>query len=136
VVTYSLNLAASPLGYTITGVDTYGGWNDGGWDQQLYTVAISTVANPGLFVDYASVNFNPPGTGNPSASQVQITDTTGVLATGVAAVRFRSDQPAAPENGYTGYTEIDVFGAPVPEPVGVGLAGLIVAGLISRRRSV
>ena len=135
-VTYSLNLAASPGGYNITGIDTYGGWNDSGRDQQLYTVAYSTVANPGTFTDITSVNFNPPDTSNPSASRVQITDTTGTLATGVAAIRFTFDQPAAPENGYTGYTELDVFGTPVPEPTALGLAALGGAGLLARRRRI
>lgn len=133
-VTYSLNLAASPQGYRITGIDTYGGWNDNGRDQQLYTVAFSTVANPGSFIDYTSVNFNPTAGGDPTATQVRITDTTGVLADNVAAVRFTFDQPGAPENGYTGYTEIDVFGAPVPEPAGLGALALGAAALFARRR--
>jgi hypothetical protein len=133
-VTYSLNLAASPLGYLITGINTYGGWNDSGRDQQLYTVAFSTVANPGVFVDYTSVNFNPAAAGDPSATRVQITDTTGVLANNVAAIRLTFDQPGAPENGYTGYTEVDVFGRAVPEPTALGLIGLGAAGLLARRR--
>jgi hypothetical protein len=80
------------------------------------------------------VNFNPPDTsGNPSATRVRITDSTGVLATNVAAVRFTFDQPAAPEAGYTGYTEIDVFGTAVPEPASLGLAGVAAIGLLTRR---
>jgi hypothetical protein len=133
-VTYLLNLTASPQGYVITGIDTYGGWNDSGRDQQAYTVAFSTVANPSVFVDYTSVNFNPAAAGDPSATRVQITDTAGVLANNVAAVRFTFDQPAAPENGYTGYTELDVFGRAVPEPTVLGLIGVGAAGLLVRRR--
>ena len=134
-VTYSLNLTASPQGYVITGIDTYGGWNDNGRDQQLYTVSFATAANPNVFAPYTAVNFNPTAGSDPTATRVQITDTTGVLATNVAAIRFTFDQPAAPENGYTGYTELDVFGTAVPEPTGLGLIVLGAAALLARRRS-
>jgi hypothetical protein len=133
-VTYSLNLGASPQGYLINRIATYSGWNDNGRDQQLYTVAFSTVANPTTFVDYATVNFNPTAGSDPTASRVQISDSTGIVANNVAAIRFTFDQPAAPENGYTGYTEIDVIGQAVPEPTALGLVALSAAGLLARRR--
>jgi hypothetical protein len=135
-VTYALNLGASPQGYNLTGIDTYGGWNDQGRDQQLYTVAYSTVADPGTFIDITSVNFNPTAGGDPSASQVSITDTTGTLASNVGAVRFTFNQPAEPENGYTGYVELDVFGTPVPEPTVLGVLAVGALGLLGRRRKV
>ena len=134
-LTYTLDLAANPQGYLVNSIATYGGWNDSGRDQQLYTVAFSTVANPTTFVDYASVNFNPTAGGDPSASRVQINDSTGIAALNVAAVRFTFDQPAAPENGYTGYTEIDVIGRAMPEPTAMGLVALGAAGLLARRRN-
>src|SRR4051812_31981627 len=134
-LTYSLNLAASPQGYLINSIATYGGWNDSGRDQQLYTVAFSKVASPTTFVDYASVNFNPTAGGDPSATRVQLFDPPGIAAITVAAVRFTFDQPAAPENGYTGYTEIDVIGQAVPEPTALGLIALGAAGLLARRRN-
>ena len=133
-ITYSLNLAASPQGYRITGIDTYGGWNDNGRDQQLYTVAYSTTAAPATFTDLTSVNFNPAAGGDPSATRVQITDTTGTLATNVAALRFTFDQPSSPENGYTGYTEIDVFGTAVPEPAAVCVLVAAGVGVLGRGR--
>ena len=107
-----------------------------GRDQQLYTVAYSTVADPGTFVNLAAVNFNPAPSNNPTATRVSITeDALASLATGVAALRFTFDPSAAPENGYTGYTEIDVFGTPVPEPTALGALGLCAVAALSRRRS-
>lgn len=133
-VTYTLDLAASPQGYNITGIDSYAGWNDSGRDQQFYTAAYSTVADPGTFIPITTVNYNPAAGGDPVANRVSITDTTGTLATNVAAVRFDFDPGT--ENGYSGYTEFDVFGAPVPEPTALGLLGLGATGLLARRRRV
>jgi len=93
------------------------------------------VANPTTFVDYATVNFNPTAGSDPTASRVQISDSTGIVANNVAAIRFTFDQPAAPENGYTGYTEIDVIGQAMPEPTAMGLVALGAAGLLARRRN-
>jgi hypothetical protein len=134
-VTYTLNTVASPTGYDLSNVVVYGGWNDNGRDQQAYTVAYSTVGAPGTFIDLATVNFNPAiGGGVQSATRATITEDTLLrLATGVAALRFTF--APAPENGYTGYAEIDVNGtATVPEPAAwlLCVAGGLVL-LVGRR---
>ena len=137
-VTYALNTAANPLGYNISGIDVYGGWNDAGRDQQLYNVLYSTVADPTTFLPLATVNYQPPNTNNvQSATRVRITeDTLANLATGVAALRFDFVGTFNPpvENNYTGYAEIDVFGTPVPEPTSAALVGLAAVGVLARRR--
>ncbi len=135
-VTYTLNTASAPLGYDISSIAVYGGWNDNGRDQQLYTVAYSVIGSSD-FIDLTSVNFNPTiDGGQQSATLTTISDNSGpFVASGVDAIRFTFNNPA-PENGYTGYAELDVFGvATVPEP-GV-FASLCAAGavlLMSRRR--
>ena len=133
-VTYSLDLAASPLGYNVSRIDVYGGWNDNGRDQQAYTVQYSTVASPAAFIDLANVNFNPAVAANlQTANRATITDTTlPNLATGVAAVRINFS--GATENGYSGYAEVDVIGTAVPEPAGAGLIVLACAATLRRRR--
>ncbi|MDB6136058.1 MAG: Immunoglobulin I-set domain protein [Verrucomicrobiales bacterium] len=136
-VTYSLNIAANPLGFNISSIAVYGGWNDNGRDQQLYTVAYSMLGSS-AFIDLPTVNFNPAVDANlQSATRTVLTNDSGdFIATGVDEIRFTFNSPA-PENGYTGYTELDVIGSPsVPEPASLtflAATGLLLAG--KRRRS-
>ncbi|HWY75406.1 MAG TPA: immunoglobulin domain-containing protein [Verrucomicrobiae bacterium] len=108
-VTYTLSGSSS--GYNITQFVTYGGWGDAGRDQQAYTIKYSTVANPTNFVSLASVSYLPsdPG-GKPSATRVTCTSSgAGPLAANVAAVQFNFTSPSG-ENGWEGYTELQIFG--------------------------
>jgi hypothetical protein len=117
---------ASPV--NVTGINVYGGWQDGGRDQQSYSIFYAVSAAPSTFLPLTTVNFNPPDSaGMPQVTQVSITDNTGTLAANVAALRFDFN---ATENGYSGYAEIDV----VPEPSAIGLLGLASAGVLARRR--
>jgi len=125
-VTYTLGSASN-----ITGIDVYGGWQDGGRDQQSYSVLYSTAIAPATFIPLTTVNFNPGGTAFPQVTRVSITDNAGNLASNVAALRFDFN---ATENGYSGYAEIDVLGTAVPEPGALGLLGLATIGLAARRR--
>jgi hypothetical protein len=131
-VTYSLG--TNPTGYNISSIVSYGGWNDNGRDQQAYTVAYSTVASPGTFIDIATVSFNPAVANNlQTANRVTIADDTlPNLATGAAAVRFTFNP--ATENGYSGYAELDVNGAPTPEPGAATLLFVSAGALLARRR--
>ncbi len=109
-VTYTLT--GSPGGYTLTNIVVYGGWGDAGRDQQTYTVYYSKVAAPATFIQLSPVNYNPANaSGVQSATRATLTPANGVLATNVAAVRFDFTAPV-PENGYCGYSEIDLYGMP------------------------
>lgn len=128
-ITYSLNTVAFSQGFSITGINVYSGWRDAGRDNQNYSVLYSTVAAPAVFIPITSVAF-APAPANSGASM--ITDTTGTLATGVAALRFTFGNQ---ENGYVGYREIDVAGfgiVTIPEPA--TLATLCLGGLALLRR--
>lgn len=90
---------------------SYGGWNDGGRDQQLYNVSYATADAPEVFHLITQVNYNPAGSSFQRATLVTITDNSGApLATNVSAIKF--EFPAV-ENGFTGYAELVAL---APEP--------------------
>jgi hypothetical protein len=121
--------------YDVSSIVVYGGWNDAGRDAQHYDLLTST--DGVTFNPLGSIDINPGIQGTdttPVSNRVAFSeDTLPNLATGVTHVRLNF---LAVENGYTGYTEIDVFGALVPEPAS---AALLCAGLLSfvalRRRA-
>ncbi|EEF61584.1 beta strand repeat-containing protein [Pedosphaera parvula] len=110
-VTYTFDTSVFTNGYTLTNITVGAGWNDGGRDQQAYTVYYATVANP-LFVPLTSVNYNPANPGNTkSYSRVTLVSPTGLLASNVTAVLIDFTSPVG-ENAYSGYDEIAVYGVP------------------------
>ncbi len=98
-VIFPLDLAAKPEGYNITSFDSYSTWGNSGRDDQNYMIQYSTVANPGTFINLSTVGWH---TGNDRSTHVRLTDNSGVLASGVAAIRLIFDRQ---ENGYVGYRE-------------------------------
>jgi len=121
-ITYTLNTSLNPLGYTLTSIDTYAGWADANRGTQAYTIEYSTVGSTG-FTTLATVPFNKDGFTQQKISIIE--DTTGILATGVDAIRFKfgdgSNSIWAPTAGWTHqefngvcYKEIDIFGEPIP----------------------
>jgi len=139
---YSFNTGAggSATGYSISSIVSTYGWHDhASFSDQDYSVSYSTVTNPSLFLPLASVAYNPFDPANDSAtaggqynsSQVTVTDTTGLLATGVAALEFTFTpyfNVAGLEQSGQVVREIDVNGTPtpIPEPA---MRGLMMAGL-------
>jgi hypothetical protein len=121
--------------HNISSIVIYGGWNDAGRDAQHYDVLTST--NGTTFTPLATIDVNPGIQGTdttPVSNRVAFTDNAAAnLATGVTHLRVNF---LTVENGYTGYSEIDVFGALVPEPASgtIGALGLLAGSSLRRRR--
>jgi hypothetical protein len=105
-------LTGSANGYDPANIMVYGGWANASRDQQAYTVYYSTAAAPSVFNLLGSVNYLPADPANAqSATRVTLSPATSVLASHVVAVKFDFTTPTS-ENGYCGYSEIGLFGAP------------------------
>ncbi len=118
-------------------IATYSGW-DNARGGQSYTVSYATAGDPSNFLTLASV-FNNPFGGDSTSTRAVITDSSGVLASNVASVRFafNGDLIAGP----AGYREIDIFAAQaqapaIPEPASWAMliAGFGLVGAVARRR--
>jgi hypothetical protein len=132
LITFGLDLTASPGGYSISGVDVYAAW-DGFRGGQKYSLSYSLVGSPSTFLSLGSVDLdananNAPG-GNVNTRSMW-RDADGELATGVAAVRITFDNVTF---GFAGYREMDVFGTPVPEPT-TAMFGVLGTLVFLRRR--
>ncbi|MBX3433666.1 MAG: PEP-CTERM sorting domain-containing protein [Pirellulales bacterium] len=119
-VTYSLGGA-----FNLTSIVIYGGWNDGGRDQQHYDVLVSSDGGAN-FTTLGSIDVNP-GIQNthttPISTRVAFTDDVAVnVATSVTTLRINF---LGVENGYTGYTEIDVFGTALTVPGDADRNGIV-----------
>jgi hypothetical protein len=84
-----------------------------------------------------TVNFQPfsDATTAGGSTKVNVTDTTGILATGVDAIRFDILDTFSNNAGGVVMREIDVFGTAVPEPSATLLFGLGGLVLLRRRRA-
>ncbi|MEI7909692.1 MAG: autotransporter-associated beta strand repeat-containing protein [Verrucomicrobiota bacterium] len=98
-VVFPLDLVAKPAGYNITSFDSYCTWANSGRDNQDYMIQYSTVAAPTTFINIATVAIH---TGSDRSTHTRLTDNSGFLATGVAAIKIIFDRQ---ENGYVGYRE-------------------------------
>jgi len=119
-MTYYLDTSSAVNGWDLTNIVIYGGWGDGGRNEQKYEILYSTYSAPENFLSLGTFDYNPnnPG-GHQSATRVTLIPAAGVLAGNVAAVRVNwALQGAPPKNGYEGYSEIIINGvASEPKPV-------------------
>jgi Carbohydrate esterase, sialic acid-specific acetylesterase len=122
--TYDLNVSVNVLGYDITSIKSLMGWATVSAAQanQTYTIEVSTVGSAS-YTPLATVSYKPfNDTNSPTAYETMVTvsDTGGVLATGVDSIRFTFTDPigvngVTPGSGETEGTlirEIDVSGNP------------------------
>ena len=100
-VIYALDLTGHPDGYDPTSFDSYCIWGDGNRDNQNFAIQFSSDG-----VDYYTIAV-VDNRNSLKATHTSLTDTSGVLATGVKYVKFifGSAPAVGQENGYVGYSE-------------------------------
>jgi hypothetical protein len=108
-IIYTLDTSGNrSSGYSISCIDIYHGWSSEGRDQGKVVISYATVAAPTTYVeivDSATAVYDPPTS---SYGRMRITPSSGnSFATGIAKLLFTFPSQ---ENGYAGYSEIDVFG--------------------------
>ena len=142
-----LDTSVNALGYDISSLVNTTGWNGSSRSNHQYVVALRPVG--GSYTDILNVEFpvedttggnahnsTPPADGNPGVQLTINDDGSGLLGTGIDAIRytFHNDNTGtSPES----YQEFDVNGTPTPEPsaVMIALMGMVgLWGLVRRRR--
>ena len=104
----SLTYALGGL-FDLSSIVVYGGWNDGGRDAQRYNVLTSS--NGGAsFTQLAAFDQGQDGEGGTTPIGWRVAFTESVLPNLVENVTHLRFDFLAAENGYSGYSEIDVFG--------------------------
>ena len=140
------------MGYDLTDIEVYSGWQDHGRYQQGYTIQYSLVGAPTTFYTLTTITPYPTGAGSTDdpndGAQTILTPTLGLyLPTvnpsiptagieGVADVKISFNDVA---NSWSGYNEFVVDGIAVaaPEPSALSLIAIGATGLlfVLRRRS-
>jgi hypothetical protein len=119
VVTYEFNTAAKPNGYDITGINSFAGYpgsNGATQANQGYQLLVRKVGSSTF--EHVGVFHNSPYTSANSvnaSTKISLTDPSGVIASGVDAVRFvliDHGQNYHATNAGSVYREIDLFGTP------------------------
>ena len=135
-ITFDLDLTGAPLGYDLTNIDSFSGWSDNRASHlhNIYYSVVGSAAYTQVLSGLGGAFGDSFGSAQSSGGlKVGVTDSTGVIASGVDSIRFEMFPGAA--GGHV-YREIDVIGiATVPEPSAAVLGGLGMLALLRRRRS-
>ena len=102
---FTLGAGANGSGYDITSIQSIAAWNGAAYGNQMWTVDVKPVNGSWTTLD--TVDYQPMA--NQGASKVVLDDESGVLASGIEAIRFTA-------NGAFVWREVDVFGASSTAP--------------------
>ncbi len=127
--TFNLDTSTNTLGYDINEINTLAGWTNANVFQE-YELFVSVVGDPSFAsIGMVDTTFIALHAGQDHSVQVKWTDDTGVIASGVDAVRFVFANDSAPIAAI--YREIDVIGvATVPEPSSLALLALASVSML------
>ncbi|WP_367873896.1 Ig-like domain-containing protein [Luteolibacter sp. Populi] len=108
-------LGAGPggLGYDLTGIQSIAAWQGAGFANQRYEVRVRLLGQASFQTQaLVTVNYQPfsATTTEGGSTRVRVTDSTGILATGVDAIRFDVLDTTGNSAGGTVFREIDVSG--------------------------
>lgn len=123
-VTFPLDTTLNPLGYSLTSIRSINGFTSDAitYANQTHSILYSKVGDETNFLPLTTLAYTPFGVADTGAgsTMVDVTDSSGFLATGVAALRFDIPLFVGGTNTTAVYREIDVFGIattpPAPEP--------------------
>jgi len=133
----TLNTSVNTLGYTITEIRSFAGWNQNGskFANQKYELFVSRVGSA-AFTSLGTFTYAPfenSDTNDAAATKMVLTDESGIIADEVDALRFVFVDPGF-NNGSTGvdgsvFHEIDVIGSalPLPPPPDITVIGSVAA---------
>ncbi len=129
-----LDTSVNPLGYRISEIRSFAGWNQNGaaLANQKYELQVRCVGSP-LWTSLGVYEYSPftsASTQEAAASKMTITASNNVIATGVDAVRFvvldhgfnSSDIAGSPVDGSV-FFEFDVLGSAVPAAIAISATG-------------
>jgi len=154
--TVNFDISTNTLGYDITGIDSYFGWetSGGGRSNQGYSIVLTflndstaTLAGPTHWEPnspdsavWTTVSFTESGGGTLYSDTVKLNSGdavagSSVLASGVKAITFDIANNANVNNSQLVGREVDIFGtATIPEPGSLALLGIGGLLLLSIRR--
>lgn len=144
MVTFTLDTTLNPLGYSLTSIRSINGFTSDAitYANQTHSILYSKVGDESNFLPLTTLAYTPFGVTDTGAgsTRVDVTDSSGILATGVAALRFDIPLFVGGTNTTAVYREIDVFGfatpEPAPEPSTALLCSLaLVGGQVLRRQN-
>lgn len=109
-------LGGSETGYNITSIESIAGWQDSNIGSQRFHLQFSI--GGGDFVNYGT--HSATSTLGNFSSLITITDESGIIASGVTAIRFVYLDPLSTQGGDRGTVirEIQVFGTPTEPDTG------------------
>lgn len=120
-VEFNLNLSSNPLGYDLTEIHSYSGWNNV-LPSQDFTIEVSDVGS----LDFTSLGRFTYAANN-QVHMVSITDDAGgLLASGVDVIRFTHHSNGT-NDARGSYRELDVV--VIPEPSTAAMVGIVLAVL-------
>jgi hypothetical protein len=128
--TATLDTRTHPLGYTLSEIRSYAGWNQNGASlaNQKYELQVRCVGSP-LFTSMGVFEYSPfnnASTAEAAATKLTLAPAGGVIATGVNALRFvvldhgynSSDIASSTADGSV-FFEFDAIGSPVGPAVAI-----------------